>query len=285
MTELLYANIHKTCHHYEKQESPIIKTVKFDNDTAIEVSFNTIVVVLEGKGGISYGKNINKPMKKEDILLIPVDTQVRIKIHEKANVLVFRLNPSFHFCDHFSLEALYTGIPKRKRQKFNLIPVNDRLRSYVDSLLLYLEDGLKCRYFLELKTKELFYILRAYCTEKELKSFFTPILSKDMEFHSFVVRTYQSTKTVKELAQKANYSLTGFEKRFKKVFGTTAHNWISEQLASNLYHEIHCTKRTFTELSKTFGFSSSAHLTSFCKSMFGMSPSDMRKGDKTKDNK
>lgn len=278
MTELLYADVHKACYHYDKQESPTIRTVVFEKDREIQINFNTIIMVLEGKGSLSYGKNVNRPMKKEEILLLPIYTQVKFYVEEKLTILIFRLHPSFHFCDHFSLEALYMGAVKKKKEIFNPLKMNDRVKSYVNSLLLYLDDGLKCRYFLELKIKELFYVLRAYNSEKDLAAFFQPILSEDMEFHNFIMNNYQTTKTVKEFAQKANYSITGFEKRFKKVFGTTAHEWMKDQLASSLYHEINCSRKTFMEISDTYGFSSSAHFSNFCKSVFGMSPSAIRKG-------
>ena len=278
MTELLYADIHRACYHYEKQESPTIRTIVLDRDVELQINFNTIVIVLDGNGSISYRKVIRKPIKKDDMLLFPVHTQVKIKIEDTLSFLIFKLNPSFHFCDHFTLEALYKGMTKR-RKEFSILKVDERLGAYVKSLLLYLKDGLKCRYFLELKLKELFYVLRAYNKEQDLAAFFTPMLSEDMELHSFVMDNYLSTRTIKDLAQKANYSITGFEKRFKRVFGATAHDWMKEQLASNVYHEIHCTRKTFVEISDTYGFSSSAHLTNFCKTMFGLSPTAMRKGE------
>jgi AraC-like DNA-binding protein len=125
--------------------------------------------------------------------------------------------------------------------------------------------------------KELFFLLRAYNTKEDLADFFSPLLTDDMDFYNFVLNNYQSIKTVKELAFLADYSLTGFEKRFKKVFGMSAHQWMKNQLSSSLYHEISCSRKSFTEISDMFGFSSSAHLSNFCKAVFGATPSAIRR--------
>ncbi len=278
MADLLYAEEHISCYHYDKQINPTIRVIELEKneDRQAETQSSTISIILKGKGSLSFGKFINKPIKTGDIILLPTHTLIKIRAEEKLSILVFRLPPSFHFCDHFSLEALYNqGF--RKKEGFYPLKVNQRIKAYTNALIPCLEDGLRCVFFLELKIKELFFLLRAYNTKEDLAAFFFPILSNDMEFHNFIMNNYQSVKTVKEFAQLANYSLTGFEKRFKKVFGISAHEWMKNQLASSLYHEISCSKKTFMQISDLYGFSSSAHFSNFCKSVFGKTPSIIRK--------
>jgi AraC-like DNA-binding protein len=57
---------------------------------------------------------------------------------------------------------------------------------------------------------------------------------------------------------------------------------MQEQRAKKIYHEIICTKKTFTELAMEFEFSSPAHFNDFCKQYFGDAPGRMRR--KVKEN-
>ena len=278
MSELIPTQKNKECIHYEKFDTPVIKVVECGRgNRELKITSNSILMVLRGGGNISFRQFANKTITGGDILLLPIHTHVRFFIEERITILVFRLPPSVRFCDHFSLQALFEEKDKRKRQKFITLKMNQRLKSYINSLLPCLADGLKCHYFLELKTRELFFILRAYNTKSDLAAFFSPMVTGDSEFYAFVIENYKSVKTAEELAEKAGYTYSGFDKLFKRTFGVTVKAWLKEQLLANLRHEIIFTKKTFQEIGDAFGFSSLSHLTRFCSRTFGMNPTNLRK--------
>jgi len=278
MLKLLHSRNTK-CYHDEKYENPAIRVIEYEEGRKerLVTHSNILLMVLRGSGKISFRQFVGRTITSGDILLLPVHTQVRFRIEERAVVLAFQLQPSISFCDHFSLESLYGRKNKKEKEKFITLKINQRIKSYINSLLPCLVDGLKCHYFLELKTKELFFILRAYHAEDDIADFFLPMITEDADFYAFVLANYKSVKTVGELAKKAGYTVSGFEKLFKRVFGVTAYAWMREQLSANLFHEITCTRKTFIEIGKMLGFSSSAHLSNFCKLNFGVSPTDLRK--------
>jgi AraC-like DNA-binding protein/mannose-6-phosphate isomerase-like protein (cupin superfamily) len=279
MTELLYAEEHLACYHYDNHENSTIKLIRFGKGQkkTMEINSHSIFIILSGSGNISFGKFVNQPIREDNIILLPIHEQVQFNANTKLTALVYRLPPSFHFCDHFSIEMLYHQGYKPETDHFQILNANQRIKAYAESFIPCLKDGLKCVFFFELKMKELFFLLRAYNTKEDLAAFFAPLLTDDMDFYNFVLTHYQSVKTVKELALLADYSITGFEKRFRKVFGMSAHQWMKHQLSSKLYHEISCSRKTFIEISDMFGFSSSAHLSNFCKTVFGSTPSAIRK--------
>jgi AraC-like DNA-binding protein len=279
MTELLYSEEHLSCYHYDNNENPTIRTLDFKKGQkkSIQINSHSIFIIQSGSGNVSFGEYVNQPIKGGDIILFPLDAQAQFDVKDKISAIVYKLAPGFHFCDHFSLESLYHQGYKPATKHLQILKVNERIKMYLDALIPCLGDGLRCIYFLELKTKELFFLLRAYNTKDMLAAFFSPILTEDMDFYNFVLDNYQSIKTVKELALLADYSLTGFEKRFKRIFGMSAHQWMKNQLSSKLYHDISCGRKTFTELTTIYGFSSSAHLSNYCKVVFGKTPSTIRK--------
>jgi len=281
--QLLYADEHHACFHYEKADNPTINYLEYEREEQekFKLKRNALLLILDGGGSISFWRVVNKSMEKGDIFLLSAHTPILLKIKEKTKIIIFYLPVSFSFCDHFSLEMLHKEfeVEKKDTSPIHILKINERINAYINAFLPSWLDGLKCQYYLELKVKELFFLLRAYNTKEDLAAFFSPILSRDMDFYNLILDKYPSVKTVKELACLTNYSLTGFEKRFKKIFGISAHKWMKTRLAANLYHEINCTKKTFTEISITYGFSSSAHFSNFCKSVFGLTPKAIRKGE------
>ena len=281
--ELLYVQEHLSCYHYDKSEDPTVRYTKYAPEDKEKYMSNKNVVffILEGSLSVSFGKIVDKTVNAGDIFLLPAYMEITEVAKTKARVFLFNLPVTFSFCDHFSLEMLYHESKELKKEQIttHILKTNERVDAYINSFLPCWEDGLRCNFFLELKIKEFFFLLRAYTPREDLVAFFTPILSDDMEFYNLILNKSQSVKTAKELARLANYSLTGFEKKFKKVFGTSAHKWMKKQLAANIYHEIRCTTKTFMEISDAFGFSSSAHFSNFCKSVFGLTPKAIRKGE------
>ena len=279
--QLLYPEEHIACYHYDKTDNPTIKYLEYKHEELkkIKLNKNALFLILDGGGSLSFLNIVNKPVEKGDIFLLPAHTEILGFINENTKALLFYLPINFSFCDHFPLETLHIDLKKAKKetQFIRTLKIDERINSYIDGFLPSWKDGLRCHYYLELKIKELFFLLRAYNSKEDLAAFFAPIVSGDMDFYNLILEKYTSVKTVKELAHLANYSLTGFEKRFKKVFGTSAHKWMKERLATNLYHEINCTKKTFMEISDMYGFSSSAHFSNFCKSVFGLTPRAIRK--------
>lgn len=288
MSELSHITNNVTCHHYDKLENPIIRAVEYQKgeNKSIDTNSNIIFIILKGYGRISFRQFTGRIVTSGDILLFPAHTQIKFRVDERAIILVFQLQPSVHFCDHYSLDTLYKQKGRREKEKFTILKINQRIKSYINSLLPCLNDGLKCHYFLDLKIKELFFLLRAYNTKADIVDFFSSMITNDAAFYAYVLANYKSVKTAGELAKKSNYTASGFEKYFKRIFGVTAHAWMKKQLSENLFHEIICTKKTFREISKEFGFSSSQHLTNFCKLNFGTNPTILRKngGIKEKNN-
>ncbi|EJX00522.1 transcriptional regulator, AraC family [gut metagenome] len=118
---------------------------------------------------------------------------------------------------------------------------------------------------------------------QELAYFFFPLLNVHSDFQDFVYANYRDIHDVKELAEKANMSLSTFTRRFKDTFNDTAQNWLTARRAESVLYDIVKTGLTFTEIAEKHEFSSSAYLTFFCKQHFGKTPATLRKNWKKGD--
>jgi AraC-like DNA-binding protein len=281
--KLLNKKEHLSCQNDEKHDGFSVNYLEFNKNESKECKIlkNCVFLILKGSGLISFGQNINKLIKTGNIVLLPGETEIVATIEKNTAVLLFYLPLSFSFCDHVSLETLSHEIPKKKKNdsQMQILEANKYIDNFVHSLLPPWKDGLQCNSFSQLKTKEFLLLLLNYTTREDLAAFFAPIITNDMGFYALIQENYRSVKTVKELAKLTDYSLAGFEKRFKRVFGMPAYQWMKKQMSNDLYHEICHSKKSFMVISHNFGFSSSAHLTNFCKSVFGLTPKAIRKGE------
>jgi AraC-like DNA-binding protein len=273
---------HLGCFNYNKYESrPLIelRSYKKGDTRQIVTEHNGIIVVLNGALNFSFERRVNKQVNEGTMVVLPIKHNYKVEITKDTTFIIFRLNIDFSFCDHFSIEALYREqVEKREdRSTTRILNINNVITGYMSHLITLLNDGLYCGYLLEIKLREFLYILRYYYPIQKLKGFFAPILSDDFKFSALVWENYEPNVSVSELAKITNYSISGFEKRFKKVFRVSPYQWVTSQKARAIYHEINCSTKTFAEMGYDFGFSSPAHFNNFCKKVFNETPGNIRK--------
>lgn len=135
--------------------------------------------------------------------------------------------------------------------------------------------------FHKLKREELFLYMRTFYSRKKLAFFFYPVLGCEVDFKDFVLTNYRSMKDVRQFAEAANMTLSTFNRHFKETFGDSAYQWMKANKAEMVRNSIVTTDANFTEIAHEYSFSSSAHLTSFCKKTFGQTPTELRnKGER-----
>ncbi|MDU1890434.1 MAG: AraC family transcriptional regulator [Dysgonomonas sp.] len=280
MTGLLYPQEHVTCYNYEKNNRPTIEQIVLEKDQRWKLfSIEGIAIfIIKGSLSFSYGKYENEEIAEGKIMLLPAHNDFNGHTATGCEVLLIRLLNTRQLCDCLSLEELL----QEKGESFKVktlmfLDINPRMEAFLDLLLKYLRDGLKCIFFFELKTKEFYFILRAYYTKEELLEFFYPLLNNNLSFSDFVLKNHNKARTVQELAKLSHYSLSGFQKRFKKVFGMSAYHWMKEERSKSIYHQINSTDKSFKEICDEYGFSSPSHFNDFCKTHFGATPGRIRR--------
>lgn len=251
-----------------------------DDTYSMDTLDNKILLLKSGNMSFSFGKHIDQKLESGEMIVIPSSFSLTSKILLDSEILIFRIRGISDLCERFGLEQLMVEKEKAElsdTDDANILLANEIIDDYLNNLLKHIKAGLKCSYFLDLKIKELFFILRAYYEKENLYNFFSPLLSNDISFSNLIMKSYHQVKTVRELAELTNYSLSGFEKHFKKVFGISASQWLKTQKAKLVYHDINDGNKTFKEISYLHGFTSPAHFNDFCKNQFGATPGQIRK--------
>ena len=278
--ELLYQEEHTNCFLYDdaKEDSllAIIEKTKGEK-LAINERFNRIIFLLKGRINFLYGSSC-KELESGNFILLPRGCEYILNLQEDSTLLIMHVHHNINFCEHFSLVMLHK-LNKNSRSHFHAIyplKINALIASYLQNICTTHIAGLKCKFFHDLKQRELLYYLRAYYPKNELMHFFAPMLNESTDFVEQIYQNYESVKSITDLANITHYSLSGFKKRFNKIFGVAPHTWIEREKSKKIYHEINCTQKSFKEIALKYNFYSSSHFTRFCTKMFGMPPAMLR---------
>lgn len=280
--ELLYVEEHRRCFNFRKEEGSEARLSEHKAGSQLngENRETELVFVLQGRLRLSYEKFRDEVVSESNVLLLPAGTHFGMDFDEDTRILVFRVRTSLRFCEGYAIEQLFAECPDVQMELFTL-RFNERIESFLNSFVPMLDDGLMCCRYHDIKLEELMLVMRAYYTKKELARFFSPMLSSKAEFSDFVLKNYNKVRSVQELASLANYSLSGFEKHFRKVFGVSAAQWLRKKKAGNLYHDLIHTDAPIKQLCRQYGFSSHANMCDFCNRHFNATPTQIREKGKS----
>jgi len=261
-----------------RQDRPSIEYVQFEAGQRKQetLRFTEIILVTEGHFLLSYDHFFDQEIESGKILLLPPGCHFTVRTEEYASALIVRIKEAIHFCQEYFIRH----IPEQEEvsaNRMNCLDVKPTVRNFISFLKDYMKRGLIHEEYLTLKVEELLYLLRFYYGAEELKNFFLPLLSSDVQFHQFVLHNYRKVKTVKEFAELHNCSVSNFDKKFHQTFGTSTFQWMQQQKIKLLYHEINATNKSLGQIAKEQKFLSLPQFNDYCKKHFGYPPGKMRK--------
>lgn len=279
METLLYAEEHRSCLNYRIPHVAAIKVEQFPGDSAyhiIDTHEATLFFMLEGEAYITSNNYKNILHRNGYMSLQPANSSCYVRITKPSTVISCHFSHATNLCERYSLQQLSQFIPQGFEYNFTLLPIRERLNEYLVLLQHCLNDGLGCLHFHELKTHELFILLRAYYSKEELATFFYPIIGKNQDFKDFVYANYLKVNNLNEFATLAHTSVDTFKRRFKETFNEPVHKWITHRKAEHIYRDIVLTNKSLGELAEQYHFSSVAYLSTFCRQHLGRTPQQLR---------
>jgi AraC-like DNA-binding protein len=245
-----------------------------------------LAFVRKGSCFISFAKNLYVPLNVGNVILIPPQNKCLLNVTTSIQLMIFYLTVDLNFCNALPFETLKeieNKIDKTTLKDGSIVlKINEIISNYLKHIKQCLMGGIKNAEFFQMKQSELFYYFRKFYSKEELYYFFKPVLTNDIAFSKACYEICGKINSIKDMAEKLDYSMSGFKKRFKEVFGIPAYKWICQEKSKKLFHEITCGHKTMTQLSRDFNFSSPAHLTNFCTRVFGDKPSNLRSRKNTK---
>jgi AraC-like DNA-binding protein len=287
---ILYINEHLNCFHYDKTENPQIELVTRPKgfEEVRKANNNEVVFFMNGKLKYRFRTFSDVILSKGQILFVPAGESFSYKVVSNVTLIVFRLYDHVQLCESFQLEKLYgsrgtepESDHEPRTKNLNLLEIKPCVWHFLDSLYDYLNDGVKCRCFFEIKVKEFFTLLRLYYQKEEIHDFLYLILSGDTAFSEYVRQRWRRFRSVKEMADSVYMTQKHFSEKFKNIFGMTPHKWMEEGRANMMLNELTTTNKSFKQIASELGFSSEQQFSKFSRRVFGKTAKELRMSAKT----
>jgi len=207
----------------------------------------------------------------QEMFLAESDISYEIIMKEQAHLIICHTPMEAWYKEQKWVERLISK-DTSVSENFSKLPIKKMIVRYLFLLDLYLKEGTHSRDFFELKRQELFFLLFHYYSKDDLAQFLQSILSKDIQFKNLVVNNFLHAKNVQQLAKLANYSTSGFIKKFQKCFNDSPYKWMQKQKAKQISVDICRGIKSLQEIANEYNFSSYQHFSVFCKIQLGASP-------------
>ena len=274
------------CHYYNTPSPCKFRSFELKSGTKFTETrneFTRIIFLLTGEITIDCDACYNHTLKQQEIALLPIGCRIAINAEQESSLIVCSFLKMPQVCNRVQLSNL-TRLKKSIIYHYNTLPFRGEMPDYLSLLKLYLNSKVDCPRIHEGKLEELGILFRTYYSKEELATFLYPIINENEEFNQFVLTNYRTVSTVEELAEKANISLSSFNRKFRRYFSESAFRWMQKKRAEGILHDIKTTNKSFQEISLDWRFSSQSHLTKFCKLQYGLPPREIRKKSQMKTN-
>lgn len=246
------------------------------------VTENKIIFTVSGKLAFTYKGTVHEIGEKM-MFIMPRNSDYKLRVVEDANLITFCITMGVHTGDILA-DATMQKNYDFDNDAFFILPVNDIILEFLHITKLTLAGGAEIGNYYEFKYRELLIIMMKHYETDDLVRLFNPVLKSDAEFIGFVLENYEKVKTAKELAELSHYSMSAFKKRFKENFGQPPYVWMKEQKCIRIFNDISSSNDSLKEISDRYDFSSMSQMTTFCKTNFGKTPSQIRRSANTTDN-
>jgi AraC-like DNA-binding protein len=228
------------------------------------------------KGDIRfYSESQDYDIPENTIGFFPINSQYKIYAKSDSDIIIHYFNQPVDLCEKIALESLSSFLDNESHNP--ILKLKPVLKMFLSSLIFYLDKGVSCKHYHEIKQKELFFILRFFYTKEEVAALFAPIISRDLDFKETILKNYMNVQTIKELALICNQSLSSFNRKFKINFNESPYKWLQHKRLKYIVERLENKNISFGEIIDEFNFSSPAHFTLYCKKHLNVTPSQYRK--------
>lgn len=252
-------------HHYSKGQ----------HFSAEKFTQNCMLFMLQGELLVNSEEYPGTTLQSRQIILQAIGSKVELLALTEVEYIVYWFTELPVLC-----EERYKEILERSQTPLTYTPLTAiaALQNQLDFLVAYLKDQpYACGRYLEIKCKELVYILTCYYPLPQISSFFYPISTYTESFQYFVMQNYDKVKNVEEFAHLGGYTTTTFRRLFKNMYGVPVYEWILDKKREGILNDLQYTKQRISVISSRYGFDSLSHFAHFCKDSFGDTPRNLRK--------
>jgi len=275
---LLYIEEHTACNNYVSGFNTGFRVCNLKTNEVLKSSatdYNCLIFTTEGSVNLYYD-DVELLLAPNTIAFVPLPNIFDIKAITESTLIINYFNKPIELCEKLTFERLANFIDENDNN-YKTLPIIDIINKYLESLVSVLDSGARCKHFFAIKHQELIFLLRFYYPKEQLAQFLAPIISKDINFKTIVLKNHLKANNVKHLAELCHYSIPVFNREFLKNFNEPPLRWLNKRRCEHIKARLKDKSIPFSHIIDDFGFSSAAHFTVFCKKHFGRAPRDIRR--------
>jgi AraC-like DNA-binding protein len=235
-----------------------------------------VVFVIKGNIKVTFDDLESYVVSSKEMFVVQENSSCNMEISKQTHIMTCLLHVETFLSEQALIDELIP-LGSTHHELFNKLPINKIIDRYLALLQGCIEDNLLSNSFFDLKRKEFLLLLFAYYPKSDLAQFLQFATYENLQFKEFVMKNFNKVKNVNELAALANYSASGFIKKFQRCFHEPPYEWIQKQRAKQILIEIKNGVKSLQEIAVENKFSSYQHFSIFCKKQFGFPPSEIHK--------
>lgn len=235
---------------------------------------NCMLFMIKGELLVNSEEYPGHTLHERDFILQAIGSKIEMLALSDVEFIFFQFNELPLLCEERYQEIVnQTIVPLT----YTPLVMSDKLFRVVESMPDFLQETSLCRKFIEMKCKEIVFLITNFYPLPQLSAFFYPISTYTESFHYFVIQNYNKVKNVEEFAHLGGYTTTTFRRLFKNLYGVPVYEWILEKKREGILNDLQYTNMRITEICNRYGFDSLSHFAHFCKDSFGDTPRALRK--------
>lgn len=230
---------------------------------------NCLLFLLQGEIRIDGLHFPDIRIESKQLIVLPAGVELDIHILADSHCLLYHFTEPPVLCEDQYEKILLSGDHGPDGCLLEMLPP---ILNFAQGIVQNLEQGLLCRKFLEMKEKEIVFLINSYYPYPQLITFLAPVFKTLNHFRCFVLQNYYKVKTVEELALLGKYGLVTFRRLFKEEFGEPAYQWMIRQRKEQIYYDLIHRELSISAVADKYLFESLPQFSNFCKKYFGASP-------------
>ena len=268
--------------HFCNCSDELVETLslKAEEGRAVAANINEVIFVIEGVVRLTSLLTTDKVLVAGQIMFLPYyNNESHLYAVTNSSITIFKLKTTTTLGEEFLVEKYYSLKDfVIETSLTGTLFMNMSIQHFVLGINLLVKDNVHCQKIFELKIKEFFFLLKTYYSEEQICSFLYYIHSPDIIFSEYIRNNWYKYMTIRKLASSLNLSVSQFSRKFKRVFGETAYQWIIHSKAKLIYNELKTGTKPFKQIAWELGFSTIYHFNNFCKKELESNPTKIRKG-------
>lgn len=276
---ILYIQEHLHCKNYTFTNKSAFKHFHFKQGEVFSMESKedfVFLFMLRGKMGIFCSCMDSAVLEEDQMYSFGHGWNISANVLEDSEFLVLVFDTPHIRCDQFSMISLKQYYKPEMDQCVRTLAIKPQVASFICNIIFYLDNQMYCKHLQDIKQSEWFFLMRAFYTKEENAMFFAPLIVDKNEFVLLVKEKAEKISTVNELAEACNMTTKTFTRNFKKYFNSTPKKWLQAQKKQEVKLELLRSTNNMKVLSNNLGFSSTSHLSSYCKRNFDQTIKDIK---------